>query len=91
MQPNSQLVFVTFVGGPFHGKGMLMANPEITMFLGEADEQACYRRRSVEMSQGPNGTDLVFYAPEEMSDGEFDALIADDSQHAWASPRADRE
>lgn len=87
MRSNSPHVFVAFVGGPFHGRGMLMANPEITMILEEAHEQVCYCRRSVERSQGPDGTDLIFYAPKSMSDGELDALIADDSNYAWVIAR----
>lgn len=85
MQLSSQrVVFVLFVGGPFHGKGILMANPELTMLLGEIGEDVCYCRRSVEPSQSPNAPNLVFYAPKGMSEGQFNALIADDSKYSMA-------
>ena len=64
---------------------MLMANPELTMLLGELGKEVCYRRRIVEPSQGSDAPKLVFYAPEGMSESEFDALIADDSKYQIAS------
>ena len=64
---------------------MLMTNPEVTM-LREAE---CYCRRSVEPSQSPDSPDLAFYAPKGMSESEFDALIADDSNYAQVRVRPD--
>ena len=82
MTPHAQaLAFVVFVGGPLHGKGALMANPERLMLLGEPGEEVRYCKRCVENSQTPNCPDVAFYAPEEMSEGEFDSLIADDSKY----------
>ena len=82
MPPFPQAVlFVVFVGGPLRGKGTLMANPELSMLLGEPGEEVRYCRWCVETSRTPNSPDVAFYAPEGMLEGEFDALIADDSKY----------
>ena len=81
-QPQPALVGlaeVLFVGGPFHGRRMVMAHPEFHMMLElESGEPIEYCRRMVEAEMRDGRyVNVATYAPTGISDVECSRLVID--------------
>ena len=76
------LAEVLFVGGPFHGRHMVMAHPEFHMMLElESGEPTEYCRRMVEAEMRDGRyLNVATYAPTGISDVEFSRLMIDASR-----------
>lgn len=85
MSEKADKFFVVFVGGPLHGKGILMALPQVSMNIGERGQSARYTRHSIEAPLETGGPKVAIYAVEGLSDREFDDLIASDGETAPGS------